>query len=89
MPPRRCRPARARVKEQPEQPAAPANAMEQLAGALWAFIRRQPSPQHPGAAHEGVGGGAPIGGWIAKQFLTLSPPSFTGEGNPNEAQYWI
>ena len=89
MPPRRGRPARARVEEQPEQPAAPANAMEQLAGALWAFIRRQPSPQHPGAAREGVGGGAQTGGRVAEQFLRLSPPSFIREGNPEEAQYWI
>ena len=89
MPPRRGRPAHARVEEQPEQPAAPANAIEQLAGALWAFIRCQSSPQHLGAAREGVGGGAPIGGRIAEQFLKLSPPSFTGEGNPEEAQYWI
>ena len=89
MSPRRGRPVRARIEEQPAQPAAPANAMEQLAGALWAFIRHQPSPQHPGAAREGVGGGAPIGGRIAEQFLRLTPPSFTGEGNPEEAQYWI
>ena len=87
MPSRRGRPARAHVEEQPAQPAAPANAMEQLAGALWAFIRRQPSPQHPRAAREGVGGGAPVGGRIAEQFLRLTPPSFTGEGNPEEAQY--
>ena len=86
MLPRRGRPARALAEEQPAQPAAPANAMEQLAGALWAFIRRQPSPQHPGAAREGVGGGAPIGGRIAEQFLRLTPP-FIGEGNPEEAQY--
>ena len=84
MPPRRGRPARALAEE---QPAAPANAMEQLAGALWVFIRRHLSPQHPGAAREGVGGGAPIGGRIAEQFLRLTPPSFTGEGNPEEAQY--
>ena len=89
MPPRRGRPARARVEEQPAQLAAPANAMEQLAGALWAFICRQPSPQHLGAAREGVGGGAPVGGKIAEQFLRLTLPSFTGEGNPEEAQYWI
>ena len=63
--------------------------MEQLAGALWAFIRHQPSPQHPGAAREGVGGGGQTGGRVAEQFLRLSPPSFTGEGNPEEAQYWI
>ena len=53
MLPRRGRPARAHVEE---QLAAPANDMEQLAGALWAFIRRQPSLQHVGAAREGVGG---------------------------------
>ena len=85
MPPRRGRPARARVEEQPAQPAAPANAMEQLAGALWAFIRRQLSPQHLGAAREGVGGGAQTGGRVAEQFLRLSPPFFIGEGNPEEA----
>ena len=89
MPPRRGRPARACVKEQPEQPAAPANAMEQLAGALWAFIRRQASPQHAGAAREGTGGGVQTVGRVAEQFLRLSPHSFTGEGNPEEAQYWI
>ena len=86
---RRGRHVHACAEEQSEQPAAPANAMEQLAGALWAFIRRQPSLQHPGAAREGVGGGAPIGGRIAEQFLRLSPPSFTGEGNLEEAQYRI
>ena len=66
MPPRRGRPARACVEEQPAQPAAPANAMEQLAGALWAFIRRQPSPQHPGAAREGAKVGIQIEGHLAK-----------------------
>ena len=89
MPPRQGRPVLARAEEQSEQPVAPANAMEQLAGALWAFIRRQPSPQHAGAAHEGAGGGAQTGGRVAEQFLRLSPPSFTGEGNLEEAQYWI
>ena len=89
MPLHRGRPARAHAEEQLEQPVAPTNAMEQLAGALWAFIHRQPSPQHPGAAHEGVGGGAHTRGRVAEQFLRLSPPSFTGEGNPEEAQYWI
>ena len=89
MPPRRGRPTCACAEEQSEQPAAPANAMEQLAGALWAFIRRQPSPQHPGAAREGAGGGFQDRGQLAKQFLRLSPPSFVGEGNPEEAQYWI
>ena len=63
--------------------------MEQLAGALWAFIRHKLIPQHPRVAHEGVGGGAQTGGRVAEQFLRLSPPSFTGEGNPEEAQYWI
>ena len=63
--------------------------MEQLAGALWAFIRRQPSPQHVGAAREGARGGVQTGGRVAEEFLWLSAPSFTGEGNPEEAQYWI
>ena len=63
--------------------------MEQLAGALWAFIRRQPSPQHVGAAHEGARRGVQTGGRVAEQFLRLSPLSFTGEGNPEEAQYCI
>ena len=82
-----CRGHPAHAEEQPEQPAAPANAMEQLAGALWAFIRRQSTPQHTGAAREGVGGGAKTRGKVAEQFLRLSPPSFTREGNPEEAQY--
>ena len=86
MPPRRGRPARTRVEEQSEQPATPANAMEQLVGALWAFIRRQPSPQHMGATREGAGGGLQTRGRVAEQFLRLSPPSFTGEGNQEEAQ---
>ena len=60
-----------------------------MAGALWAFIRRQLSPQHAGAAREGAGGGGQTGGKVAEQFLKLSPPSFTREGNPEEAQYWI
>ena len=60
-----------------------------MVGALWAFIRQQLSPQHLGAAREGVGGGAQTGGRVAEQFLRLSPPSFTGEGNREEAQYWI
>ena len=34
MPPRRGRLARARVEEQPAQPAAPVNAMEQLVRVL-------------------------------------------------------
>ena len=29
------------------------------------------------------------GGRVVEQFLRLSPLSFTGEGNPEEAQYWI
>ena len=29
------------------------------------------------------------GGRVAEQFLRLSPPSFTGEGNLEEVQYWI
>ena len=66
MPPRRGRPACARAEEQPEQPAAPANAMEQLAEALWAFICRQPSPQHAGAVREGAGGGAQTGGRVTE-----------------------
>ena len=85
MLPRRGRPARARTEKQPKQPAASANAIEQLAGALWAFIRQQLSPQHLGAACEGAGGGVQAGGRVAEQFLRLSPPSFTGEGNPEEA----
>ena len=89
MPPRRGRPPRARAKEQLEQPATSANAMEQLAGALWAFICRQLSPQYLGAACEGAEGGVQAGGRVVEQFLKLSPPSFTGEGNPEEAQYWI
>ena len=63
--------------------------MEQLAGALWSFIHQQSSPQHLGAACEGAGGRVQAGGRVAEQFLRLSPPSFTGEGNPEEAQYWI
>ena len=66
MPPCRGRPTRARAKEQPEQPATPTNAMEQLAGALCAFIHRQPSPQHMGAACEGAGGGLQVGGRVAE-----------------------
>ena len=66
MPPRRGRPARARIEEQSEQPATPANAMEQLTGALWAFIRRQPSPQHVGVAREGARGGMQTGGRVAE-----------------------
>ena len=62
MPPCRGRPARARAEEQPKQPAAPANAMEQLAGALWAFIRRQPSLQHVGPAREGARASFQAGG---------------------------
>ena len=42
-----------------------------------------------GAACEGAGGGLQIRGRVAEQFLRLSPPSSTGEGNPEEAQYWI
>ena len=64
MPPHRGRLALARAEEQPEQPAAPVNAMKQLAGALWAFIHRQPSPQHVGAAHEGARGGVQTGGRV-------------------------
>ena len=89
MPPRRGRPARALTEEQSEQPATPANAIEYLAGALWAFIYWKPSPQHVGAAYEGAEGGLQAGGRVAEQFLRLSPPSFTGEGNPEEVQYWI
>ena len=63
---RRGRPARTCAEEQPEQPAAPANAMEQLAGALWAFIHWQSSPQHAGVAREGAGGGAQTGGRVAE-----------------------
>ena len=85
MPPRRGRLARARAEEQPEQPAAPANAMEQLARALWAFICRQPSPQHVGVAREGVGGRVQAGGRVAEQFLRLSSPSFLREGNLEKA----
>ena len=87
MPPRRGRPAHAHVEEQPAQPVAPANAIEQLAGALWAFIHRQSSPQHVGATRERAGGRVQTGGRVAEQFLRLSPPSFTGEGNPEEVQY--
>ena len=66
MPLRRGRPARAHAEEQPEQPTAPANAMKQLAGALWAFIRRQSSPQHIGATREGAGGRVQGGGRVAE-----------------------
>ena len=87
MPPHRGHPAHARVEEQPEQLVAPANAMEQLAGTLWAFIRQQLSPQRLRVACEGVGVSFQARGWLAEKFLRLSPPSFTGEGNPEEAQY--
>ena len=66
MSPRRGRPARARAEEQPGQPTALANAIEQSAGALWAFIRRQPSLQHMGAACEGAGGGLQSTGRVAE-----------------------
>ena len=81
----RGRPTHARAEEQPEQPAAPANAMEQLAGALWAFIHRQSSLQHVGAACEGAEGEVQAEGRVVEFFLKLSPPSFTGEGNLEEA----
>ena len=87
MPPRRGRPARARAEEQPEQPATPANAIEQLAGALWAFIRWQLSLKHMRVACEGAEVDLQAGGRVAEQFLRLSPPSFTREGNPEEVQY--
>ena len=42
-----------------------------------------------GVAFEGAGGGLQTEGRVAEQFLRLSPPSFTGEGNLEEAHYWI
>ena len=72
-----------------EQPATPANVMEQSAGALWALIHRQSSPHHIGAACEGAGGSLQARGRVVEQFLKLSPPSFIGEGKLEEAQYWI
>ena len=87
MPPCRGRPTRACAEEQLEQSATLANAIEQLAGALWVFIRQQPSPQRLGVTCEGARAGFQAGGRLTEQFLRLSPPSFTGVSNLEEAQY--